>query len=37
MKDGPIPFTFFGIVLIILSFDKVSFESSESMTLASDR
>ena len=49
MKDGAIPFTLFGLVLIILSLDKVSFGSSESenehsviqisflMTLASDR
>ena len=37
MKDGAIPFTLFGLVLIILSLDKVSFESSESMTLASGR
>ena len=34
MKDGAIPF---GLVLIIFSLDKVSLESSESMTLASDR
>ena len=26
MKDGAIPFTLFGLVLIILSLDKVSFE-----------
>ena len=49
MKDGAIPFILFGLVLIILSLDKVSFEPSESefehsdiqisflMTLASDR
>ena len=49
MKDGATPFTLFGLVLIILSLDKVSFEPSESefkhsdiqisflMTLASDR
>ena len=48
MKDGPIPFTLFGLVLIILSLHKVSFTPSESefehsdiqsflMTLASDR
>ena len=49
MKDGAIPVTLFGLVLIILSLDKVSFGPSESgfehsdieisflMTLASDR
>ena len=30
MKDVAIPFTLFGLVLIILSLDKVSFEPSES-------
>ena len=29
MKDGAIPFTLFGLVLIVLSLDKVSFEPSE--------
>ena len=49
MKDGAVPVTLFGLVLIILSLDKVSFEPSESevehsdiqisflITLASDR
>ena len=49
MKDGAILFTLFGLVLIIISLDKVSFEPSQSefghsgiqisflMTLASDR
>ena len=49
MKGGARPFTLFGLVLIILSLDKVSFRPSESefehsdiqisflMTLASDR
>ena len=47
MKDGAIPFTLFGLVLIILGLDKVSFGPSEFehsdiqisflMTLASDR
>ena len=37
MMDGAILFTLFGRVLIILSLDKVSLESSESMTLASGR
>ena len=30
MKDGAIPFTFFGLILIILSLDKVSFRPYES-------
>ena len=29
MKDGAIPFTLFGLVLIMLSLDKVSFNPSE--------
>ena len=49
MNDGTIPFTLFGLVLIIFGLDKVSFEPSESefehsdiqisflMTLASDK
>ena len=49
MKDGAIPITLFGLPLIILNLDKVSFEPSESefelsdiqisfhMTLASDK
>ena len=49
MKDGAIPFTLFGLVLIILSLDKVTFRPSESefehsgiqisflLTLPSDR
>ena len=37
MYEGAIPFTLFGLVLIILSLDKFSFESSGSMTLASGR
>ena len=36
MKDGAKPFTLFGLVLIILSLDKVSFRPSESECEHSD-